>query len=110
MNIRAAVHSRRPNAPSRRLDDIAQIRILKDDTREGIPRSSKVVGARRDGIVDAGNVGVVNYVPGRIRCRCSTGSGDGAGGDGTDVDALEPGCGLLAEDEVDRSHDQGFSV
>lgn len=67
-------------------------------------RRTEIVGTRRDIIAIGGcDGGFVNYVVGRVGFRGATVGGDVAGAGAlqdTDVAILEPGTGVLAEDEV----------
>ena len=99
--------------PSRRINHITQIRILKHDPRIRRPGPAQIIRARRHGIPRRGRDGrLVDDVVRRIRGRGAAAGSDvpERGGEDADIDAVEPGGRVLAEDEIRGADDQRLGV
>lgn len=111
-NIRSTSITSVPNVPTSAIDDIAQACALEDHAGESSPRTTEIVCTSSDGVSGGGGDGrLVDHV-----VACVVGGASG-GGDVTlgscedaDVDLLEPGLGVLAEDEIGGALDVGLCV
>lgn len=102
--------ARGPLGPAGGSDVVPQIGFLEDDTSIVPPRTAEVVDSRGNGVVDAGDGGPADHVPGRVGGAVAAGRGDAALGNSADVNSLEPGQRRLPEDKVHRTDDEAFGV
>ena len=101
-----------PNVPASAIDDIAQACALEHHAGESSPWTTKIVCTSGDGVSGSGGDGrLVNNV---VACIVGGASGCGdvtlGGREDADVDLLEPGLGVLAEDEIGGALDVGLCV
>jgi hypothetical protein len=101
-----------PDVPARRVDDIAETGVLEHDARVVAPRTAEVVGSCGDGLARCcGDGGLIDDIVGRVGGRvAAVGRDVVAAVYDADVDAVEPGGGLLAEDEVCCALDVALGV
>lgn len=99
-----------PNAPPSSLDVISQVRVLENDSSIVSPWTSQVIVAGGDAGIDVLDVRVVNHIPRWIAVIGTSRCSDGSGGNGADIVVFEPGLGGLAEDEIDGTDDETFSI
>ena len=87
--------------------------MLHYDPRIRAPRPPEIVRAGRNCVSSGrGDGAPVQDIPRRVGGRRASGGGDVARAcsEDPDVDALEPGSGVLAEDEIGGAFDVGFGV
>ena len=101
-NVRRAGITGVPNVPASGIDDVSHARALEDHAGEGTPRATEIVCTSCDGVSRGGSDGgLVDHV---VACVVGGASGGGditlGGCQDADVDLLEPGLGVLAEDEI----------
>ena len=96
--------------PSRGVNHVRHARVLEDDSRVLGPGATEVIRARSHVLTRGGRDGrVIDDIVGRVGSGGTARGGDGAVacGDDADVDGVEPGGGVLAEDEVCGALDEG---
>jgi len=101
-----------PDVPSSSINNIRHARALENHTRVSAPRTTEEVCTSGHGVASSGRDGrLVDHVVSGV-VGSASGSGDVAlgGGEDADVDLLEPGLGVLAEDEIGGALDVGLCV
>lgn len=95
----------RPNGPALRVNNVTQSGILEDNARVVPPRTAKVVATGLHGAAGSRDARLVDDIVGWVGVGVATVGGNPAcrGGNNFDVDAVKPGSGFLAEDEVGSS-------
>lgn len=101
-----------PHVPASAIDDIAQACALEHYAGESSPWTTKIVCTSSDGVPSGSGDGrLVDHV---VACVVGGASGGGdvtlGGREDADVDLLEPGLGVLAEDEIGGTLDVGLCV
>lgn len=102
-----------PLRPSGSVDDGRKRGILDSDAGIGTPWTTEVVSTSLDSVArSCGDVALVEDIPAWVtRGRTAVGGHVAeAGGEDADVACAEPGGGVLAEDEVGCTLDQGLGV
>lgn len=101
-----------PYAPASRIDDTAHDGVLEADASIFRPRAAEVDASGSDGGgLCGGDGGFIDYVVGDIGGGGAAAGGDGlAAGCDADVRAVNPGAGVLAEDEIDSAFYVTFGV
>jgi hypothetical protein len=101
-----------PNVPARSINDVRHARALENHTCVSAPRTTEEVCTSSHGVTSGGRDGrLVDHVVSGV-VGCTSGSRDVALGSGedADVDLLEPGLGVLAEDEIGGTLDVRLCV
>lgn len=111
-NIGGAGIASVPNVPASTIDNISHARALEDHASESSPRTTEIVSTSGDGVPSSSGDGrLVDHV---VACVVGGAAGGGdvalGGREDADVDLLEPGLGVLAEDEIGGALDVGLCV
>lgn len=101
-----------PNVPASAIDDISHARALEHHAGESSPRATEVVGTGGDGV--SGSSGDGRLVDNVVACVVGGAAGGGdvtlGGREDANVDLLEPGLSVLAEDKIGGALDIGLCV
>lgn len=111
-NVRSTSIPGVPNVPASAIDNVSHARALENHTSESSPRTSEEVRASGHRVSrSGGDGGLVDHIVSGV-VGSAAGSGDVAlgGREDADVDLLEPGLGVLAEDEIGGTLDVRLRV